>query len=85
MPQIIIIVDEDGNKVAVVSGALQVALQNAIPSGTNNIGDVDVLTLPSLPAGGNVIGSVKAQGYDYGNTQYRDIRVDSNGKIVVTV
>jgi hypothetical protein len=29
-----------------------------LPAGTNNIGDVDVLTLPSLPAGTNNIGDV---------------------------
>lgn len=30
-----------------------------LPSGTNNIGDVDVLTLPALTAGSNLIGNVK--------------------------
>lgn len=30
----------------------------ALPAGTNNIGDVDVLTLPTLPAGTNNIGDV---------------------------
>jgi hypothetical protein len=30
----------------------------ALPSGTNNIGDVDVLSLPSIPAGTNNIGDV---------------------------
>jgi hypothetical protein len=30
----------------------------SLPAGTNNIGDVDVLTLPSLPAGTNNIGDV---------------------------
>ena len=30
----------------------------ALPAGTNNIGDVDVLTLPPLPAGTNTIGKV---------------------------
>lgn len=29
-----------------------------LPAGTNNIGDVDVLTLPALPAGTNDIGQV---------------------------
>lgn len=33
----------------------------AISSGTNNIGDVDVLTLPALPAGTNQIGGVVLQ------------------------
>jgi len=33
-------------------------LSGALPAGTNNIGDVDVLTLPALPAGANHIGAV---------------------------
>lgn len=33
-------------------------LDAALPAGTNNIGDVDVLTLPALPAGTNNIGDV---------------------------
>jgi hypothetical protein len=35
-----------------------VTIGAALPAGTNNIGDVDVLTLPSLPAGTNNIGDV---------------------------
>lgn len=31
----------------------------ALAAGTNNIGDVDVLTLPAIPAGTNVIGKVR--------------------------
>ncbi len=38
-----------------VSGTVTI---NAIPAGTNNIGDVDVLSLPTLPAGTNNIGDV---------------------------
>ena len=37
-----------------------VSLAAALPAGTNNIGDVDVLTLPALPAGANTIGSIAA-------------------------
>ena len=33
-------------------------IDSALPAGTNNIGDVDVLTLPSIPAGTNSIGTV---------------------------
>lgn len=33
-------------------------LSSSIPAGTNNIGDVDVLTLPTIPAGNNNIGDV---------------------------
>lgn len=35
-----------------------VVVTTALPSGTNNIGDVDVLSLPSIPAGTNNIGDV---------------------------
>lgn len=41
---------------AVDTGA--VTISAALPAGTNNIGDVDVLSLPSLPAGTNNIGDV---------------------------
>lgn len=43
-----------------VTNAGTFAVQNtaATPAGTNNIGDVDVLTLPALPAGTNNIGDV---------------------------
>lgn len=35
-----------------------VNVSSALPAGTNNIGDVDVLSLPALPAGTNNIGDV---------------------------
>lgn len=42
------------------SGALttETSITGSLPAGTNNIGDVDVLSLPSLPAGTNNIGDV---------------------------
>ena len=44
---------------AVVAGSeLQVDVVAPLPAGTNNIGDVDVLSLPALPAGTNNIGDV---------------------------
>lgn len=43
-----------------VEGA--VTLGAALPAGTNNIGDVDVVTLPALAAGSNVIGGVTQSG-----------------------
>lgn len=44
-----------------IIGSVEVSsIRNALPAGTNNIGDVDVLTLPSIPAGTNLIGSVIA-------------------------
>jgi len=38
-----------------ISGTVTV---NSLPAGTNNIGDVDVLSLPALPTGTNSIGQV---------------------------
>jgi len=57
-------VQDGGNVISVDDGAGSltvdgsVSLAAAIPAGTNNIGDVDVLTLPALPAGTNNIGDV---------------------------
>lgn len=66
-----IVVDLGANNDVTVTGTVTVgshavtnagtfAVQNtaATPAGTNNIGDVDVLTLPALPAGTNNIGDV---------------------------
>lgn len=44
------------------SGNLRVTLTTAVPAGTNNIGDVDVLSLPAIPTGANVIGAVTQSG-----------------------
>lgn len=43
---------------AVAGAEMQADIVAALPAGTNNIGDVDVLTLPALPAGTNNIGDV---------------------------
>jgi hypothetical protein len=48
--------DRWAGAVTVTSGTVTVGA--ALPAGTNNIGDVDVLTLPALPAGTNAIGTV---------------------------
>lgn len=40
------------------SGFAQVKVAAALPAGSNNIGDVDVLSLPALPSGSNTIGDV---------------------------
>jgi hypothetical protein len=49
-----------GGRLDVNLGAAPAAVTvNALPAGTNNIGDVDVLTLPALPTGDNTIGRVK--------------------------
>lgn len=42
------------------SGNFKTSVQEPLPSGTNNIGDVDVLSLPSIPTGTNSIGQVTA-------------------------
>lgn len=43
---------------AITGTEVQVDVVGALPAGTNNIGDVDVLSLPSIPAGTNNIGDV---------------------------
>lgn len=44
------------------SGNFKVAIQEAVPAGTNNIGDVDVLTLPADPLGANADAAATAGG-----------------------
>jgi len=53
-----IIYDASGVALFTTTNTGKVAIQSALPAGTNNIGDVDVLTLPALPAGTNNIGDV---------------------------
>ncbi len=43
---------------AIAGLEMQVDIVAPLPAGTNNIGDVDVLSLPALPAGTNNIGDV---------------------------
>lgn len=51
--------DNTVNEVDDASGKrLPVKVAEELPAGTQNIGDVDVLTLPALPAGSNNIGDV---------------------------
>lgn len=47
---------------AVNTGA--VTISSALPAGTNNIGDVDVLSLPAIPSGTNTIGKVDVNTLD---------------------
>lgn len=49
---------DDVLEAALAGSELQVDVVAALPAGTNNIGDVDVLSLPALPAGTNNIGDV---------------------------
>jgi hypothetical protein len=50
---------------ATVSDRLKVDVGGSLPAGTNNIGDVDVLTLPSIPAGSNAIGRLADGTFGY--------------------
>ncbi len=59
------------------------ALQDALASvGADKL---RVSLVDSLPAGANVIGGVRLRGYDYANATWRDLRVDADGKVVVTI
>ncbi len=53
---------------AISGNEMQVDVVAPLPAGTNNIGDVDVLSLPALPAGTNAIGKLAANsGVDIGD------------------
>ncbi len=57
----------------------RVDIGSSLPAGSNNIGDVDVLTLPSLPAGSNAIGKLAANsGVDIGDVDVTSIAAGSN-------
>jgi hypothetical protein len=45
--------------VKIKNTTLDINMASSLPAGTNNIGDVDVLTLPSIPTGNNIIGQCK--------------------------
>ena len=44
-----------------------------------------VSIVDSLPAGDNEIGRVRLRGYDYDNTTWRDVAVDSSGRVRATL
>jgi hypothetical protein len=77
----------DGANVQVVhtdaSGDVQVDLASALPAGTNNIGDVDVLTEPATAADGGALPATTKviSGYDGANVQV--IHTDATGDIQV--
>lgn len=56
-------------------GSWSVAIGSALPAGTNNIGDVDVLTLPALPAGNNNIGDVDVASIAAGDNNIGNVDV----------
>ena len=77
----------DGTDIIAISaaGEASVTLTTALPSGTNNIGDVDVLTEPATAAdGGALPGTTKVvSGYDGTNVQV--IHTDASGDLQVDV
>jgi len=66
---------QDGGNSITVDGAVSIAA--AIPAGTNNIGDVDVLSLPAIPAGNNNIGDVDIASIAAGNNNIGDVDIAS--------
>jgi len=76
---VVVVANEDGTGVGgTITGAL--------PAGTNNIGDVDVLTLPALPTGANVIGRVGVDQTTPGTTDSVTVKTKgyTSGLISVT-
>lgn len=64
---------------AISGNEMQVDVVAPLPAGTNNIGDVDVLTLPSIPAGTNAIGKLSANsGVDIGDVDVTSIAAGTN-------
>jgi hypothetical protein len=61
-----------------VTNALSMTLGAALPAGTNNIGDVDVLSLPALPAGSNIVGNVRVDQTTPGTTNGVVLNAGSN-------
>jgi hypothetical protein len=66
--------DALGTPITADANGMKVQLGLAIPAGTNNIGDVDVLSLPTLPAGTNAIGKLAANsGVDIGDVDVTSV------------
>lgn len=66
--------------------SLPTNLTAALPAGTNNIGDVDVLSLPSIPAGNNNIGDVDVASLPSipaGNNNIGDVDIASSVTLTV--
>lgn len=63
------------------NGVMIVDQVSALPAGDNNIGNVDVVTLPALPSGTNLIGFVAAYNYSLvgGAFQKDPIRLGYSG------
>lgn len=67
------------------SGEASVAVTSALPAGTNNIGDVDVLTEPATAADGGALPALTKviSGYDGANVQA--IKTDAAGELQIDV
>lgn len=67
------------------SGNLRTNLVTSLPAGTNNIGDVDVLTEPATVADGGALPAVVkiVGGYDGANAQV--LLTDSSGRLAVNI
>ena len=64
--------------VGITSNRLNVEISGgSLPAGTNNIGDVDVLSLPATPAGNNNIGDVDIASIAAGNNNIGDVDIAS--------
>lgn len=61
------------------------AITNALPAGTNNIGDVDVLSLPAIPAGNNNIGDVDIASIAAGDNNIGNVDIVTMPAITGTV
>ena len=67
---------------AISGSELQVDIVASLPAGSNNIGDVDVLSLPALPTGSNTIGTVNLSATDNAVLDTIDAVLDTiDGKI----
>lgn len=53
------------------NGVVIVDQTSALPAGNNNIGNVDIVTLPALASGTNEIGKIQARSYGYYSGSYQ--------------
>lgn len=74
------------NKAGVnASGNLTVKVNEALPAGTNNIGDVDVLTMPGTAADGAALPAVVYAVGGTDGTNLQALKTDASGELQVDV
>lgn len=73
-------VDDNGTSLTIDDGGSSITVDfSSLPSGSNNIGDVDVISLPELPAGTKAIGKLAANsGVDIGDVDVLSIASGTN-------